>query len=417
MRPSFNPFRHPLALLVPAILIAATVSLAPADPATRPGDAKPRKPMGAHAHTTGHGVTSMDVFAEAGRIHLLLVHHRGDDQPPALEYLRSDDGGNAWSEPQPIATNDLPPPLGAHRGMDVQLAASGQHVVAAWTIYSPDSRFGRGKIATALSNDGGKTWRAGPNPADDGSDGDHAFLDLAAGAGGVFHAVWLDSRSGKKGLIYTNSVDGGSTWSRNAILDHLSCECCWNTVTTSGDSVLVLYRDQNPRDMAMIRSNDNGKTWGDPVAVGAFGWDFDGCPHVGGGLAATAGEAAGRGAVFATVWTGKPDVVGAYLLSSPDGGRTWNPPMRLGQANSVRSDVAADGAKIAAVWDAMKDGKGAVFAATSTDGGKTWSAPATLSAVSASATYPRIVRTSAGFCAFWTESAEGKPDAWRMHKL
>lgn len=368
----------------------------------------PKKKMGAHAHVAGDGVTSIDVFAERGR----TVRQKGADKPPILEYQRSEDGGGQWSEPQPIASDDLPPPVGAHRGMDVQLAAAGKHVVAAWTIYSADTRFGRGKIATAVSADGGKTWRAGPNPADDGSDGDHAFLDLAADQRGAFHAVWLDSRSGKKGLIYTNSSDGGATWSRNVILDHQSCECCWNTVTTVGDKVLVLYRDQNPRDMAMISSADGGKTWATPTAVGAFQWDFDGCPHVGGGLAATT-----AGSVFATVWTGKTDVVGAYLLSSPDGGKSWNAPLRLGDANSIRSDVAAEEQQVVAVWDTMTEGKGAVFAAASSDGGKTWSPPAQISAASASATHPRVVRSGSGFCAFWTESSEGKPDAWRMHKL
>ena len=123
------------------------------------------------------------------------------------------------------------------------------------------------------------------------------------------------------------------------------------------------------------------------------------------------------GSVFATVWTGKPDVVGSYLLSSSDRGKSWNAPLRLGNANSIRSDVAADGHKIAVVWDAMTEGRGAVFAATSADGGKTWSPAAQISAATASATHPRVVKSGSGFCAFWTESTEGKPDTWRMHKL
>src|SRR3712207_7239577 len=48
---------------------------------------------------------------------------------------------------------------------------------------------------------------------------------------------------------------------------------------------LLLYRDKNPRDMALVASADAGATWGEPVRVGRFDWDFDGCPHVGGGLA------------------------------------------------------------------------------------------------------------------------------------
>ena len=399
-----------IALLCGTVVAAVLIAIA-SSPSGAADESK--KPARSHAHAAGDGVSSMDVISEGGRTHLLTVRREREDKPPILEYRRSEDGGEKWSTPQVIARDDLPPPIGAHRGMDVQLAAAGDRVVAAWTIYSSETRFGRGKIATALSGDGGKTWRAGVNPADDGSEGDHAFLDLAADERGTFHAVWLDSRSGKKGLIYTNSSDGGASWSRNTVLDAESCECCWNTITAAGSKVLVLYRDKNPRDMAMICSDDSGMTWGKAVVVGDFKWQFDGCPHVGGGLNISPTNSQ----VFATVWTGKPDVLGSYALSSPDGGRTWNAPVRLGQAKAMRSDVASAGGKTVDLWDEMTDGTGAIFAATSSDHGKTWSPPARLSAVNVSATYPRILATHDGFRAFWTEAAEGQPDVWRSRKL
>ncbi len=404
-------------LSIACAVAATTVSAAPA------------KPGPAHAKPPAEGVVSLDVYADGNQLHLLTVRRTDEASPPVAEYVRSTDGGETWSAPVSVAHPDLPPPVGARRGMDVQLVAAGEKVLAAWTIYNAEHRFGRGRIATAISADGGKSWRPGSNPADDQSEGDHAFLDLAADSQGVFHAAWLDSRSGRKGLIYAQSADGGATWSRNVVLDGESCECCWNAITTIGRRVLVLYRDKGPdrlapaeaaeprapkRDMAVIASPDGGKTWGTPVSVGDFNWQFDGCPHVGGAIAASTTGDTTR--FFATVWTGKAEQSGAYVLSSAET-QVWNAPVKLGQ-NSMRSDIAiaADG-RVAAVWDAMVEGKAGVFAAVSADGGKTWLPPQRLGDPAANATYPRLTATKTGFRAIWTQCVEGEPDVWRSRKL
>lgn len=362
----------------------------------------------AAAPSTQKGVTSLDVCAEQNRIHLLIANRIGDG-PTQLEYLRSDDRGVTWSKPERVGEGQPPPDI-AHRGMDAQIAAAGDRLVAAWTVRGEENRFGRGPIATALSNDGGKTWRAGPNPADDGTAGDHAFIDIAADEQGTFHLTWLDARAGSKGLLYTRSTDGGATWSPNAILKRDTCECCWNTITTApGGEIYILFRDKNPRDMAIIGSRDGGKSWQKPVRVGAFDWDFTGCPHVGGGLAAKA-DAKGRTCLCATVWTAKAGSAGAYALASTDNGATWSEPVRLGDNEASHPDIACAGAKIVAAWDAFTDGGTAIFASASS--GAAWSGPKRLSEIGAVATHPRIVRTDKAFVVFWTEQRTGEPSRW-----
>jgi hypothetical protein len=376
-----------------------------------------------HAHGSGGGsadagpagVTSLDVYSECDRLHLLLAV-RQPGKPRELQYVRSDDGGASWSRPRPLGEGQPPPEI-ARRGMDVQIAAAGDHLVAAWTAHGDANRFGRGPIATALSSDGGKTWRAGPNPADDAADSDHAFIDIAADDAGTFHLTWLDARGGSKGLLYARSTDGGSTWSKNVVVKPETCECCWNTIRTArGGKVFILFRDKNPRDMALVASHDGGKTWGKPVPVGCFEWDFGGCPHVGGGLA-TGGSTTNRD-LHAVVWTAKPGLAGTYALASSDAGATWSDPLKL-DATASHPDVACGGGggEVAAVWDAFIDGGTSVFAATSNHGGKSWSEPRRLSELGASATHPRIVRTSLGFLVFWTEHHGGKGAAWAVRKL
>lgn len=355
------------------------------------------------------GVTSIDICPDGQSLHL-LVASRSEAGPTELHYRHSEDGGESWGEPVRVG-DGMPPPEGAHRGKDVQIAASGNRLIAVWETKGTGP-YGGGPMATAISMDGGWTWRPGPNPADDGTTGRHGFIDIAADAEGTFHLVWLDSRNGAQGLRYARSADGGMSWSRNQTLDDETCECCWNTITTaSGGGVAVLYRDKDPRDMGLVRSSDGGKTWTKPITVGKFDWDIEACPHVGGGLALV--PHGSSLIVYATAWSGRSEVRGAYSLTSFNGGETWSEPKRLGDPRSWHSDLtAADGGELAAVWDARTDKGRAVFAATSQDRGRTWTEPRQLSAEGTSASHPRIISTPWGFRAFWTETADGKVTTW-----
>lgn len=92
--------------------------------------------------------------------------------------------------------------------------------------------------------------------------------------------------NGYQSLRYARSIDNGENWKTPIKLDDSSCSCCWNTLAVSqNDELHVLYRDMNPRDMTMLSSSDNGITWKNKRTVGEFNWHFDGCPHVGGGIA------------------------------------------------------------------------------------------------------------------------------------
>jgi hypothetical protein len=385
---------------------------------------------------TDPGVASLDVYASGPRLHLLTAH-RDPGQPAQLRFQRSDDAGQTWSSAVLVAPAQ-PPPSPVTRGQDAQIAAAGDIVVAAWTTAGTEDRFGRGPIATALSSDGGRTWTPGPNPADDNSAAGHAFIDLAATDDGAFHIVWLDGRptpsesgqSGKpgKGLRYARSTDGGRTWSANLTLDPATCECCWNTIATApGGRISVLYRDKTPRDMAVVHSEDAGRTWGAPVRVGRFEWATDTCPHVGGALAFD--RSTGELTAWAIAWTargpgnaagGAPtNATGAYLLASPDAGRTWSAPQQLARdPRSWHADLAIHNGTLAATWDAYTDDGPCAFYTVSRDGGVTWSKAVQLNPLDTSATHPRLIATPSGFRAFWSQiPAEGNVATWQSRAL
>ncbi|MDB6172670.1 MAG: exo-alpha-sialidase [Chthoniobacteraceae bacterium] len=362
------------------------------------------KPVAAPAHAVASGVRSLDVYAEGTRVHLLTGESMEGSERPALLHRHSEDSGATWSQPVRI-DETLPAAFSLHRGMDAQLAAAGDHLVAAWTTAGTD-QWGSGAMTTALSEDGGRRWHAGPNPADDGSTTGHGFIDMAADNSGHFHLTWLDSRDGKQGLRYARSDSAGKSWSPNTTLKAATCECCPNRIVAGVDGELaILFRDGNPRDMQLVRSPDSGRHWLPPAATGAFDWQFNGCPHVGGGLAIT-GE--GTSSILHTLsWTGKVERVGVYHIAIPNGGQPGSEPKQLGDSTASHPDLAAAGqGRIAAVWDSRETS--GIWGSTSTDAGRNWSEPKRLSSIDTPATHPRVISTGKGFRVFWTEeTAEG----------
>jgi hypothetical protein len=359
-----------------------------------------------HSTAAARGVASLDVYAQGDVVDLLVVELSAPGT--ALRHQRSGDGGAAWGAASdvPIAAAGVAP---LTRGSDAQVAARGDRIVVLYQTKG-SAKWGGGPMATALSADGGKTWKVGPNPADDDSSDGHSFMDLAVDGLGAFHAVWLDSRDGAQGLRAARSTDDGRTWQRNQTVDARTCECCWNTLLPSEDGeMLALYRDKDPRDMALAHARQD-RSWERVGAVGSFGWAFEGCPHAGGGLARSSGGA--KGTLHAVVWTGRKDEVGVHWLASGDDGRTWGRP-RLLDTTGRHCDVAATGSAVAAVWDGARDGAPEIRVALSPDSGDEWKAARRVGSPAASASHPRVLATKAGFLVVWTETSGDGGTAWR----
>jgi hypothetical protein len=349
-------------------------------------------------------VLGVDVYATGDTVDLLTAESTGANGAPTLWYRRSGDGGRSWSNPVRVDAG-MPTAHEPHRSNDPQIASDGQRVIAVWASAGRGFR-SSGAMVTALSNDGGRTWRRGPNPSDDERNDGHGFADIIASKG-RFHLTWLDSRSGSQGVRYARSADGGATWSRNASVKTGSCECCWNTLLSAQDRALyLLFRGKGPRDMGLASSADNGATWKPLGRVGAYNWQIEACPHTGGALGWTAQGASQQ--LHALVWTGKTEQRGVHYLSSRDGGASWIRDIRLGGESAQRADLAVRGHELIAVWDEFVGEHGAVLLSRSEDAGAEWTKPMRLSSETASAIYPRIVATPSSLLALWTEASGGE---------
>jgi hypothetical protein len=353
------------------------------------------------------GVASLDVCVDGATTHLLLAV-TAPGKSARVEHRRSQDGGTTWSTPVIIDVGA--PPHSPSRTNDLQIAARAEQVLAAWTT-TGTGFMGSGPLVTAISHDGGRTWSRGANPADDGNDKGHSFVDLAADGTGKLHAVWLDGRSGKQSLITTSSEDQGRSWRANHVLDPRTCECCWNTVTADGDVVAVLYRAHAPRDMRLLVSRDRGASWSDGIAAGAFHWAVEACPHVGGGLGWSGDD--GRRVLHAVVWTGADGLAGVHHLMTADQGRTWSAPHPFPVPRARQAGVAGDRARVVVACTA-NDGSGpAVWCQASEDGGATWGLPERLSAADEEVAHPKVIATTGGIRVFWTAKPAGGAWTWR----
>ena len=347
-------------------------------------------------------ISSFDVYKDGETLHALVSGLKNEkDKAQTVRYLQSNDNGKHWSSPVDVQ-NTFSAALAA-RGNDVQLAANGQNIVAIWQTQGeiPNS----GALISMYSHDAGKTWQAGKNPAVDNA-GDQSHADLIADKKGNFHTVWLadPEENGYQSLRYSRSMDNGENWQTPSKLDESSCSCCWNTLAVSPNNELhVLYRDMNPRDMTLLSSSDNGQNWQSKKTVGEFNWHFDGCPHVGGGIAFDENNA-----FYTSVWTGEASKLGLYTVNS-----ITNFPVKIRQ-NATHSDIAVLKNRVIVVWDEMsKDGTG-IFSSEATDKGTSWSTPCRLSANSTNSTHPRIVTNENNALIFWTEKQPKQANQWAM---
>lgn len=360
-------------------------------------NAKPEE-MKHSQHAEQSGVVSLDVKYLDGIVHLLLGKH--DKGENSIWYQSSVDQGSTWSEPVKV-TNSVPTSPKFKRGNDARLAVQGNNIVAVSMTEKEGVPFNAGPMMAMRSADLGKTWHATTMPAD--WQGAHGFFALDANDESI-NLVWLDSREqkvkGSQGLRFTQSRDGGESWTPNITLDDLTCACCWNTTIFDNDGMFyVLYRDKQPSDMAIGRL-DTQLSWQRLATVGEFNWNFEGCPHIGGGL--TIDPTTQQ--LHATVSTGQTDRVGLYYLTSDNKGSTWSSSVQLGDSSAIHSDIAVSNQGIVlSVWDQLSENGLKIVYSLTLDGGKTWSEPKLLSNPDFSATHPRVTAMNDKFLVLWTE--------------
>ena len=190
--------------------------------------------------------------------------------------------------------------------------------------------------------------------------------------GANVYVVWSDDTSGNGEVYFKKSTNGGSAWQKNVRLTYNAAASFCPAIAVSGEQVFVVWEDGTPGndEIYLITSLDGGATW-----------------QVSRRLTYTAGlsakpEIAVYGSNVCLVY--EDDTSGnheVFFRMSTDGGVSWQKPKRLTftAGDSGDTEIAAYGANVYVVWTDNTSGNPVVFFRGSTDGGATWKAALRLS--------------------------------------
>lgn len=223
--------------------------------------------------------------------------------------------------------------------------------VAHWLVKQQGGKTYDYDVATAVSNDAGTTWSLPRLPYRDGSAAEHGFAAIFS-VGDAAGIVWLDGRdyvekkhlakhpekSGNFNLRYTRIHRDGAM-DAEQVIDSNTCTCCWPSVAVASSGPVVVWRgrtDAEVRDNRVSYYQDD--KWSVPAALGAEGWNIEGCPVNGPAIAA-------RGMQVVAAWfSAEGDRPRVRVSFSKDGGKTFRKPIEvddvapLGRASLVWQD-------------------------------------------------------------------------------
>ena len=200
-----------------------------------------------------------------------------------IYYVTSKDQGQTFSKPTTVATL---PKLNLGMGCGPQIAATKDFTLITATTRAGDI------YACSLPADQ-TAWQKPVKINDADTVAKEGFVAVTAGTGNNVFAVWLDMRGNNQNKIYgARSINGGRTWQPNQLIyqspDTTVCQCCKPAVTTDAKgNVYVQFRNwiHGSRDLHLVSSGNQGRSFGPAQKLGAGTWSLKGCPMDGGDLA------------------------------------------------------------------------------------------------------------------------------------
>ena len=255
-----------------------------------------------------------------------------------------------------------------------QVAAWNSNVYLLWQDSIP-SDYTNYDIFIKNSNDNGTTFGSSVNLSNNSGFSEHP--QIAAYDNNVY-AIWADDTSGNREVLFTRSVDNGTSFDKIKNLSNNTSDSFNQEIAVFGDTVYVVWLDQSDEDdetnILLKASGDGGETFGRTVNISSNA-NQETFPKV----------AAFEGSVY-IAWNTADNLLderdneGLFFVRSLDGGNTFDNIIKLNHENDFGElQIAAfdETVYVASGGLPSVDVNGVLFT-KSNDGGRSFSEPVTI---------------------------------------
>lgn len=210
--------------------------------------------------TTDQHDTDPDVAVE-GPLVAVTYEIDIDDVNKDVVVVRSEDGGQTWSDPANLSQDD-------QHSAEPAVAIGEGVVHVAFENRGSETTEADDRLAYVRSTDGGETF-SDPVVLPEGAERRPAL----AVDGAVVHLFGCSRSDPTRSQLYVyRSEDGGATFGPPAALTDTPGECHKPSVDAHGDGVVVAWEETAPDEESniwVISSHDGGRTFGSAVDVSA----------------------------------------------------------------------------------------------------------------------------------------------------
>ena len=294
-------------------------------------------------------------------------------QPNQLQYSIVSESRDNNSLPVVFenATNLTNNPMDSVYG---QVAAWNSNVYLLWQDSIPSDHTNY-DIFIKNSNDNGTTFGSSVNLSNNSGFSEHP--QIAAYDNNVY-AIWADDTSGNREVLFTRSVDNGTSFDKIKNLSNNTSDSFNQEIAVFGDTVYVVWLDQSDEDdetnILLKASGDGGETFGRTVNISSNA-NQETFPKV----------AAFEGSVY-IAWNTADNLLderdneGLFFVRSLDGGNTFDNIIKLNHENDFGElQIAAfDETVYVASGGLPSVDVNGVLLTKSNDGGRSFSEPVTI---------------------------------------
>lgn len=293
---------------------------------------------------------------------------------------------------QIVARRDDPPALAVDSGgrISVVYYAAERRKAAAYISYAApdDLRFSEPVVLAA------------PSQMDE-----YGMVRLAAAPDGRSWLFWYatQQQASSGSLYYSSAAPGEKLQAPHTKLFDAMCACCRPALDfdTHGDPVLFarMMFANGTRDHALLRIHP-------PLVQRAVvdDWHIDACPMQGPALSIDANNR------YHAVWfTQGEKRQGLYYAWSDDRGRTFSPPVVVGNAaaNARQAAVIARADRVVIAWQESDATTTQLRVMQSADRGRTWREPQGIAQMAGAVDHPQLIAGGNRIFLSWSSKAEG----------